>query len=99
MAVGVVFGLAGVALCIWRGCQRRIARVRLWAADNRKLVRLIESQLTTAAVTIQTGILINENHEAAGGADPPYETKQSNSPLPLSLSHSLCISARFFLRT
>ena len=47
-------------------------------ARNKVVVNLLFSQLTTLAVTIQTGILINQNHEAAGGQPPPQIYSQFN---------------------
>ena len=71
VAAAVVAAIIGLTVGVWFGCQTRIARLRRWMRENKRIVSLMSSQLTTFAVTVQTGILINENHEAAGGSDPP----------------------------
>ncbi len=65
----VSVGLLGVT--IWCGCRRRINNFSRWSKNNQTFVNLMSSQLTTIIVTVQTGILINANHEAAGGSAPP----------------------------
>ena len=73
--VGVFAGIVMVVL----GCTvllrwlfaNRIKKAIEMMKERKKTVNLVLSQLTTVAVTIQTGILINENHQAAGGKKPP----------------------------
>ena len=67
--VVVCLGVLGIGL--WYGCRRRINDFSMWSTKNTLFVNLMSSQMTTIAVTIQTGLLINENHEAAGGDAPP----------------------------
>jgi hypothetical protein len=58
-------------LFVWWCLRPHIDAFRAWSRRNKAQLDLLISQLTTIVATIQTGILISENHQAAGGAAPP----------------------------
>ena len=71
LAALVLFCLALSGFVLWWCFRPRIVAFRQWSRKNKAQLDLLMSQVTTIVVTIQTGILISENHQAAGGAAPP----------------------------
>jgi hypothetical protein len=78
LLVLVIATVAAVLFC----ARSSVSPLGHWMkqTENKSFMNLVSSLLTTLVVTIQTGLLIDQNHQAAGGkAAPEYYDNVFNS--------------------